>query len=55
MDHIQSVQQIQQQKGQMLNERTCPLCHSHRIERQGKYGKFLGCSNYPMCKYTHKI
>lgn len=53
--HIQSVQQIQQQKGQMLNERTCPLCHSQLVERQGKYGKFLGCSNYPMCKYTHKI
>ena len=22
------------------------------MERQGKYGKFYGCSNYPRCRYT---
>lgn len=22
------------------------------IERQGKYGTFFGCSEYPFCKYT---
>ncbi|MBQ3942264.1 MAG: topoisomerase DNA-binding C4 zinc finger domain-containing protein, partial [Bacteroidales bacterium] len=22
--------------------------------RDGKYGKFYGCSNYPRCKYTTK-
>lgn len=31
---------------------TCPECGSSLIMRKGKYGPFLGCSNYPGCKYT---
>ena len=30
----------------------CPNCGGNLIERSGKYGTFLGCSNYPGCKYT---
>ena len=30
----------------------CPLCKSELVERNGKYGKFLGCPNYPTCKYS---
>lgn len=33
---------------------TCPKCGEKLIERNGKYGIFLGCSNYPKCKYTRK-
>lgn len=33
----------------------CPKCGGNLIERSGKYGKFLGCSNYPRCKYTEGI
>ena len=33
----------------------CPLCGAILKERDGKYGKFYGCSNYPNCKYTKKI
>lgn len=29
----------------------CPKCGHKLIERNGKYGKFIGCSNYPKCKY----
>lgn len=29
----------------------CPKCGGSLIERHGKYGKFMGCSNYPKCKY----
>ena len=31
----------------------CPLCGGLLIEREGKYGSFIGCSNYPKCKYTN--
>ena len=24
------------------------------VERKGKYGKFIGCSNYPKCTFTIK-
>ena len=30
----------------------CPKCGGVLIERHGKYGDFIGCSNYPKCKYT---
>ena len=33
----------------------CPKCGGILVEREGKYGKFLGCSNYPKCKYMKKI
>lgn len=32
----------------------CPKCGGLLIERDGKYGKFYGCSNYPKCRYTQK-
>ena len=28
----------------------CPKCGHKMVIREGKYGKFLGCSNYPACK-----
>lgn len=30
----------------------CPRCGGVLIVRKGKYGEFLGCSNYPKCNYT---
>lgn len=34
---------------------TCPECGGRLYRREGKYGEFLGCGNYPNCKYTQKI
>ena len=33
----------------------CPTCGSKLLEKNGKYGKFLGCTNYPNCRFTKKI
>ena len=33
----------------------CPDCGGELKNKNGKYGKFLGCSNYPKCKYTRNI
>jgi hypothetical protein len=30
----------------------CPRCGGDLIPRNGKYGRFYGCSNYPRCRYT---
>jgi restriction system protein len=35
-------------------EEKCPQCSGKLVERNGKYGKFWGCSNYPKCKFTKK-
>ena len=32
----------------------CPKCGGTLVERTGKYGSFIGCSNYPKCRYTSK-
>lgn len=33
----------------------CPRCGGNLVLRQGAYGAFYGCTNYPKCKYTHPI
>lgn len=33
-------------------ELRCPKCNGNLRTIKGKYGDFLGCSNYPNCKYT---
>jgi len=33
----------------------CPRCKGFLVERSGEYGKFMGCSCYPECKYSEKI
>lgn len=53
--HSFSVQHTQQQKRQLIENRICPQCKSPLIERKGKYGQFLGCSNYPKCRFTHNV
>ncbi|MFS8572140.1 MAG: topoisomerase DNA-binding C4 zinc finger domain-containing protein [Clostridia bacterium] len=25
------------------------------MERNGRYGRFLGCSNFPRCRYTEDL
>lgn len=37
-----------------IESNTCPWCGEVLVERNGKYGSFLGCSNYPKCRYTKK-
>lgn len=30
----------------------CPKCGGLLVQRKGRYGYFIGCSNYPNCRYT---
>ncbi len=32
----------------------CPECGSPLVVRNGRYGEFVACSNYPACKYIKK-
>jgi DNA topoisomerase-1 len=36
---------------QILDEK-CPKCESNLVLKQGRYGEFTACSNYPTCKYV---
>ncbi len=33
-------------------DRLCPECGKPLVIRHGRYGKFIGCSNFPACRYT---
>lgn len=47
-EHIQNIEKLQED----ISNHLCPRCGAKLIERNGKYGLFLGCSNFPNCKYT---
>ena len=36
---------------QILDEK-CPRCESNLVIKQGRFGEFTACSNYPACKYV---
>ena len=46
--------QRQQIEPEKIGE-TCPECGGELVIREGRYGKFIGCSNYPTCRYTRPI
>ncbi len=33
----------------------CPKCDGTLSQKSGKFGNFMGCSNYPKCRYTKNI
>ena len=36
--------------------RLCPLCNQGQLSlKVGKFGAFVGCSNYPECRYTRQL
>ncbi|MEG8099386.1 type I DNA topoisomerase [Candidatus Liberibacter brunswickensis] len=39
------------------NNRTCPECNTNplSLKLSSKYGAFVGCTNYPECKYTRQL
>ncbi|AHI26413.1 DNA topoisomerase I [Komagataeibacter xylinus] len=44
----------QREDGQ--DPRVCTACHTGRLGlKLGRYGAFIGCSNYPTCQYTRKL
>ncbi|MFO8156224.1 MAG: type I DNA topoisomerase [Pseudomonadota bacterium] len=35
--------------------RSCPECGGDLIIRKGRYGKFIGCNNYPDCRHVEPL
>lgn len=43
-------------KGDGSNPRLCPTCGTGQLSlKTGKFGAFIGCSNYPECRYTRQL
>ena len=49
VNHLQTQIHERRQKERSL---ICPKCGGRLVLRNGQYGKFYGCSNYPSCRYT---
>ncbi len=43
------IQPVQQEE---FIGRDCPLCGKPLVIRYGRFGKFIGCSDYPNCRHT---
>ena len=42
--------------GSGTDPRLCPVCGAGRLSlKLGKFGAFIGCSNYPNCRYTRPL
>jgi len=42
--------------GSERDPRLCPVCGAGRLSlKLGKFGAFIGCSNYPSCRYTRAL
>lgn len=52
LDNLEkSVSKVEPEKSDII----CPSCGKPLVIRSGKFGKFLGCSGFPSCKYMQKI
>ena len=54
-EHRRSVRKIIRETRSNNQSNICPKCGGKLVTRQGKYGRFRGCSNYPKCKFTKNI
>lgn len=52
LNHIQSVKQTIARYNDQITNGLCPRCGGQLILRNGKYGNFYGCSNFPKCRFT---
>ena len=53
--HIETVKQELARDRATIQQGKCPRCGGNLMIRNGKYGQFYGCSNYPKCRFTHDI
>ena len=54
-EHILKIKNKISAKQQMLKCGICPRCGHNLVVRNGKYGKFLGCSNFPKCHFIQSL
>ena len=54
-EHIIKIKNKLKDQEEKVKKYICPKCGSNLIEKNGRYGKFIGCSNFPKCKYTKNI
>lgn len=51
-EHIKYIKSKVNNNTLKIKSNICPKCGGSLVKRKGKYGEFLGCSNFPKCRYT---
>lgn len=54
IEHFDEVKEIMYKEPLKPTGEKCPLCGGDLVYKSGKHGEFIGCSNYPSCKYVKK-
>ena len=49
--HLDNVNRNKERRDAAVASGKCPRCGGNLVLRNGKYGQFYGCSNYPRCNY----
>ncbi|MCI5946982.1 MAG: NERD domain-containing protein [Oscillospiraceae bacterium] len=52
ISHNQQVKEKIKTENDNIANMICPKCGGNLVQRKGKYGEFLGCSNFPKCRFT---
>ena len=50
-EHLGNVYRNKERRDSAVASGRCPRCGGNLVLRNGKYGQFYGCSNYPRCNY----
>lgn len=50
--HTRDIKKIKKETQAKIKAGICPRCGGKLVEREGKYGKFIGCSNFPKCRFV---
>ncbi len=54
-EHIMSIRNKGRNRNDAIEKKICPNCSGQLVNRTGPYGNFLGCSNYPKCRFNSKL
>ncbi len=52
--HIKKVRRNLEEKNKMIDKGICPKCGGKLVKRTSNFGNFIGCDNYPKCKFILK-
>ena len=54
IEHFNKVSQVMYKEKFVETGDMCPVCGAPLVIKEGKNGTFIGCSNFPTCKYVQK-
>ena len=54
-DRLKAEQTAAEAPKKKYDPTVCPDCGGKLIEKNGKFGKFMGCANYPRCRFTRRM